>query len=155
MLKIWHLAIVLLLLSICVSQVSAQSFSVDAISPTVTLTGGLPDDVYIPAGGIPPVLPAPLLGFSGSVLAGITSLEMDAMSYGRTLNEFGKSFPAFFSVDLGTSGVAVSAVAVEFNAATGSEASSDVFRSTYNSTNSLVFDGDGLATAPNPAAPPL
>jgi hypothetical protein len=132
---------------------SAQSFSVDSISPTVQVSGGFADDVYNPVpGGIPPVFPAPFIGLPG---AGLNNLENDGFSYGRPLNAFSKTAPAYFSVDLGAHGLAGTAVSVEFNASGGSEASSDVFFSNYIGGNALRFDGDGLATAPNPAAPPL
>jgi hypothetical protein len=129
----------------------AQSFSLDSISPEVQQGTYRADDILIPGIGAPPVL-SPILGFNG---AGAVNLEMDDFSYGRPLSHFSKTAPAYFSVDLGAFGVAGTAVSVEFNAAGGSEASSDVFFSAYTGGNTLLYDGNGLATAPNPAAPPL
>ena len=130
----------------CVSELQAQSFSVDAISPSVTLLGAKPDDIFFLAPAAAPVLPAPPLGIAAF------GAELDALSYGRTLGEFSTALHALFSVDIGGMGVAGSAVAVESTAA---EESSDVYFSTYGGTNGLLFDGDGLATAPNPAVPGL
>ena len=139
-----------LFLSWATSHVEAQSFSLDTISPSVQLGNALGDDVLaLQIGAVPPVLPAPLLGYPG------VGFEVDAFSFGRPANQFSTNTPAFFSVDIGISGVGGTAVAIEFNNALGSEDSSDVFFSTYNSNNSLALDGDGNGTFPNPNVPGL
>ena len=128
------------------AHASGQAFSIDSLSPTVTSGFGLHDDIFLgqssPAPSpIPPFLYVPGSGF-----------EVDALSFGRPLHEFSISAPASFSVSRGSFGVAGTASAVE---STAGEESSDVYGSTYGGTNTLTFDGDGVATAPNPAVPSL
>ena len=147
-------------LAICATfaaaQAQAQSYSVDASGFTATLVvaggaGALPDDIFFPKAGAPPVLPIPSTGFPGSGPA----VEVDALSYGRPLSHFSATAPAHFSVDFAAISAAGTASGIEFSNPSGSEASSDVFFSSYTSTNSLVFDGNGLATGSNPAVPAL
>ncbi len=146
---LFGLALVSVLMS---NRALAQSFSLDSIGIEVQNGTYHADDILAPKPGVPPVLSPPLLAFPG---AGALNLEMDDFSYGRPLAQFSKTAPAYFSVDLGAGGAAGTAVAIEFNAPGGSEACSDIFFSNYSGGNTLRFDGDGLATAPNPAVTPL
>jgi hypothetical protein len=132
------------------------SFSIDAVSPEVTVGNSLPGNIYIPVasfGGpvVPPVLPPAVIEIN---IGG----EVDGLSFGRAPNAFRTNAAAVFSLDRGSSGLPGTASANEFNSGGGvSEQSSDVFQSTYNGTNTLFADGDGVVQAgnPNPAAFPL
>lgn len=142
----------LIVVGAVVCSVSAQSFSVNQISPAVNVSGLQADDVFVSLGPLPaPVLSPPAVGFNG---AGV-NLEVDAFSFGRPINHFGLNQAAVFSVDIGSRGVAGSPAAVEFNAPNGSENSSDLYLSTYNNTHTLFRDGDGAATGVNPAVQAL
>lgn len=117
----------------------AVSFSIDGISPAVTTgLGAAPDEIYVEPGPVatPALPPAPLL-IPGSGSA----VELDALSFGLAPSFFSTSALAFFGVDRGTSGVASSALAIEFGFAF-SEQSSDIFSSSYTGTNGLFRDGD-------------
>lgn len=137
------LSVALLLLA---PAASGQTFSLDPISPTVLQGFGQPDDLFLGQSAAPPALIPPVL-----LLPGVGN-NTDGLSFGRPLNEFTKRAPAAFSVPRGSFGLAGTASGVESSAG---EEPSDVYRSIYTGTNTLLYDGDGVATAPNPAAPPL
>ncbi len=140
------------------------SFSIDGLSPEFTVgvqgvagAGVItPGDIYTPVAsfagvGLTPVAPPGVLTIN---LPG----EVNALSFGRAPASFNANHPASFSLDRGSAGVAGTASANEFaGAGLGSEQSSDIFRSTFNNTNTIFGDGDGVSQVgnPNPAAFPL
>ena len=143
-----------------------QSFSIDVGSPEITVgvsgsvgPGGLqPGEIFIPLAAFgavaPPVAPPALTS-----LIVISPGEVDGLSFGRRPpSVFIGNEPVVFSLDRSSSGLAGTASANEFNFGSGvSEQSSDLFLSTFNATNTLFADGDGVVQAgnPNPAAFPL
>ncbi|MFQ5697492.1 MAG: PEP-CTERM sorting domain-containing protein [Myxococcota bacterium] len=135
----------------------AVTFSVDAISPTVTGsassgTTSSPGDIL---GDFPPATPTPVLG-TAIVVGASSGAEVDGFSFGRALSQFSTSVPGLFSVDRGSFGVSGSAVAIEAaGTGTTSEQGSDVFRSSYGGANTLFRDGDGIPISPNPVVPGL
>lgn len=145
--------------------VTAQSFSIDAGSPEITVgvqgsvgPGVLqPGEIFIPVAAfgpvVPPVTPPAITSFQAS------TGEVNAISFGRRPPSiFVGNEPVVFSLDRSSSGVAGTASANEFVFGGGvSEQSSDVFRSIANGTNTLFADGDGVVQGsnPNPAAFPL
>ena len=161
--SIWVLSFVVVALLAAPSQAQV-SFSIDVWSPSVQsaqITSPnptvFPDDIFDQMGLVGFVPPPPLLQINGMALGGMggSFVEVNAYSQGRPLNQFSTSASAFFSVDRGSAGVGGTATSNEFNIAGGSEQSSDVFFSTFNSNNTLFLDGDGVASGVNPAAPPL
>jgi hypothetical protein len=142
--------------ALAAAQVQAQSYSVNASGYTaasVVIGGGgaSPDDIFFLTPGAPPVLPIPSIGFLGAGPA----IEVDALSYGRPISHFSSTAPVHFSVDFAAISSVGTATGIEFSNPAGSEASSDVFTSSYGGTNSLVYDGNGVATGANPAVPGL
>ena len=133
---------------ILVGPVGAQSFSIDAFGASVSTTVSTPDDIFVVSGLSAPVLSPP----TPIILGDPAAPEVDALSYGRPLSDFGAAAPVHFSVDIAGTGAIGTAVAIEFGGAgSGSEAASDVFVSGLGGSNSLVYDGDGTSIAPNPA----
>jgi hypothetical protein len=149
-----------------VSSLSAQpvSFTIDVLSPSVqslAVTNPnptfFPDDLFdqVAAGGF--MAPPPIFQLNGAGAAGPGGalIDVNAYSQGRSTNAFNQNAPSYFSLDRGSSGVAGTASAIEFNIIGGSEQSSDIFQSTYNNYNTQFRDGDGVASGDNPAAGPL
>ncbi len=140
-----------------------QSFSIDGLSPEFTVgvlgvapAGSiLPGEIFTPLAAFGPVAtPVAPPGVFAINLPG----EVNALSFGRAPASFNANDWAHFSLDRGSAGLTGTASANEFNnGGFGSEQSSDVFRSVFNSTNTIFADGDGVVQFgnPNPAAFPL
>lgn len=158
----WVLSFVVVALLAAASQAQV-SFSIDILSPSVRSAQitfpnptVFPDDIFDEMSMVGFAPPPPLLQINGIGLGGMggSFVEVNAYSQGRPLSQFSTSAPAVFSVDRGSAGVGGTASSNEFNIP-GSEQSSDLFFSIFNSNNTLFRDGDGVASGANPAAPPL
>ncbi len=149
-----------LLIFLCPVSAYGISYSIDGLSPEfavgvqgVAPAGAiLPGQIYTPVAAYAPVVPpvAP-----PGVLVNFLPGEVNALSYGRAPNTFNANAPVYFSLDRGSAGLAGTGSAHEFNfgGGAGSEQSSDVFRTSFNNTNTLFADGDGVAQFGNPNGP--
>jgi hypothetical protein len=128
-------ALAAVLFAFVAQRSSAQSFVVE---PASSCCGVFPDNVYLPGtvGG------APL--YMGVVLG------VDAISYGRPLAIAGSS-EIQFSVSPASVGIPLNDVFLE---AMAGEAAADIYTSSGDGSNAILFDGDGMSFPPI-AAPPL
>ncbi len=147
-----------------VGHAQAISFSIDSQSPewTVGVLGVAPAGAIAPGDIFTPVASYAGVGLTPVAPPGVLTMnlpgEVDALSFGRAPASFSSNHPASFSLDRGSAGLAGTASANEFNfGVVASEQSSDIFRSTFNNTNTIFGDGDGAVQFgnPNPAAFPL
>jgi hypothetical protein len=94
---------------------------------------------------------APRVVFRAESLGLMPGDDIDGLSFGREPMYTGGNYLVEFSVDRTATGAAGTAVAIQTTAATGSEASADIFDSffppgappLFGGTNSQVWDGNG------------
>lgn len=128
----------LALLGLSTMSAQAVTYSIDAISHTA---GGSPneDDLMNPG----PALAVPGIGVSG--------VEVDAMSYGRTGSISPLDVEVYFSVTRGSVGLPGTGVAGE---SLFGDHSGDIFVSTLTGSNIQFRDGNGVMINPlTPGAP--